>query len=36
MTFEKKVLRVIVPVDLAEGGQYTALVHVYEEDDDLD
>lgn len=36
MKFEKKVLRVIVPLDLAEGAHYTKLVQNYHYDDDLD
>lgn len=36
MIFEKKLLRVIVPLDPAEGYRYTELVHDYESDDDLD
>lgn len=34
--FEKKLLRVIVPLDLAEGSRYTELVCYYESDDDMD
>ena len=36
MTFEKKSLCVIVPLDLVEGLHYTELVRDYESDDDLD
>lgn len=36
MKFEKKVLMVIVPLDLAEGARYTEPVRDYEEGDDLD
>lgn len=36
MTFEKKVLMVIVPLDPSEGVRYTKPVCNYEEDDDLD
>jgi len=36
MIFEKKSLRVIVPLDPAEGSRYTEPVHDYERDDDLD
>ena len=36
MTFEKKALRVIAPLDPAEGACYTEPVHDYVEDDDLD
>ena len=36
MIFEKKSLRVIIPLDLAEGSHYTDPVHDYGSDDDLD
>jgi len=36
MIFEKKSLRVIVPLDLVEGLRYTEPFHDYESDDDLD
>ena len=36
MTFEKKELRVIVPLDLAEGVRYTEPVCNYEEDDEIE
>jgi len=36
MIFEKKLLRVIAPLDLAEGLRYTEPVHDYESDDGLD
>ena len=36
MIFEKKSLRVIVPLDLVEGSWYTEPVRDYESDDDLD
>ena len=36
MIFEKKSLGVILPLDPAEGSQYTELVRDYESDDDLD
>jgi len=37
ISFEKKSLRVIVPLDPMEGARYTELVHDYvESDDDLD
>jgi len=36
MIFEKKALRVVVPLDSAEGSCYTETVHDYESDDDLD
>jgi len=36
MIFEKKLLRVVAPLDLAEGSRYTELVGDYESDDDLD
>lgn len=36
MIFEKKSLRVIIPLDPAEGSRYTELVRDYESDDDLD
>lgn len=36
MTFEKKVIRVIVPLDPIERVRYTEIVHDYVEDDDLD
>jgi len=36
MTFEKKSLHVIIPLDLVEGSRYTELVRDYESDDDLD
>ena len=36
MIFEKKSLRVIVPLDPAEGWHYSKPVHDYESDDDLD
>ena len=36
MIFEKKSLRIIVPMDLAEGSRYTKQVCDYESDDDLD
>ena len=36
MIFEKKSLRVIVPLDPAEGSRYTEPVRDYESDDDLD
>ena len=35
MIFEKKLLCVIVPLDLAEGSHYTDPVCDYESDDDL-
>ena len=36
MTFEKKSLRVIIPLDPVEGSRYSELVHNYESEDDLD
>jgi len=36
MAFEKKLLCVVVPLDLAEGPCYTKLARDYESDDDLD
>lgn len=36
MIFEKKSLRVVVPLDLAEGSCYIELVHDDERDDELD
>ena len=36
MIFEKKSLRVVIPLDPAEGSHYTELVCNYESDDDLD
>lgn len=37
MNFERKVLRVIVPLDLMEGSQYIEPIHDFvEDDDDLD
>ena len=36
MIFEKKSLRIIVPLDLVEGSHYTEIVCDYESDDDLD
>jgi len=36
MTFEKKSLRVIIPLDPSKGSHYTELVRDYESDDDLD
>jgi len=36
MIFEKKSLRIIVPLDLAEGSRYIEPIHDYESDDDLD
>lgn len=36
MIFEKKSLRVILPLDPAEGSRYTESMHNYESDDDLD
>jgi len=36
MIFEKRSLRVIIPLDPIEGSCYTKLVHDYESDDDLD
>lgn len=36
MTFEKKSLRVVVPLDPAEGTRYTKSVHDDNSDDDLD
>jgi len=36
MIFEKKSLRVIVPLDIAKGSCYMEPVHNYESDDDLD
>ena len=36
MGFEKKSLRVVIPLDPAEGSRYTELVHDYDSDDDLD
>ena len=36
MIFERKSLRVIVPLDPAEGLRYTELVCAYESDDELD
>ena len=36
MSFEIKPLRVVVPLDPAEGLRYIELVHDYESDDDLD
>ena len=36
MIFEKKSLRVIIPLDPAEGSLYTKSMRDYEIDDDLD
>lgn len=36
MIFEKKYLRIIVPLDPAKVSPYTELAHDYESDDDLD
>lgn len=36
MTFEKKSLRIVVPLDPAKVSCYTELMHEYESDDDLD
>ena len=36
ITFENKLVRVIVPLDPVEGSCYTEPVHDYESDDDLD
>jgi len=36
MTFEKKYLCIVVPLDLVEGSHYTKPVHDYESGDDLD
>lgn len=36
MTFEKKLLRVVVPLDPTEGPRYTEPVRNFESDDDLD
>lgn len=37
MTFERKALRIVVPLDLAEEAHYTEPVHEFvEDDDDLD
>lgn len=36
MTFERKMLKVIVPLDPTEGAWYTKTIRDYEEDDDLD
>lgn len=36
MAFEKKALRVIMPLDFAEGVRYTEPVCDYVEDDDID
>ena len=36
MIFEKKSLRIIVPLDPAEGSRYTEPVRDYESDDDLE
>jgi len=36
MIFEKKSLRIIIPLDLAEGLRYTEPVCDYESDDELD
>ena len=36
MIFEKKLLRIVVPLDHAEGFLYTGPVRDYESDDDLD
>jgi len=36
MIFEEKSLRVIVPLNPAEGSRYTKPVHNYESDDNLD
>ena len=36
MIFEKKSLRVVIPLDPAEGSRYNEPVHDYESDDDLD
>ena len=36
MSFERKLLCVVVPLDPAEGPHYTELVRDYESDDDLD
>ena len=36
MIFEKKSIRVVVPLDPAEGACYIELVHDDESDDDLD
>lgn len=36
MIFEKKLMRVIIPLDLVEGSRYTEPVRDYESDDNLD
>jgi len=36
MIFEKKSLRIIIPLDPVEGPRYTEPVRDYESDDDLD
>jgi len=36
MIFEKKSLRVVIPLDPPEGPRYTEPMHGYESDDDLD
>lgn len=36
MIFEKKTLRMVIPLDPIEGSHYTELVRDYESDDDLD
>lgn len=36
MKFEKNSLRVVVPLDLAEGARYTKPVHDEESDDEMD
>ena len=36
MIFEKKSLRIVVPLDPAEGSRYTNLVPDYDNDNDLD
>lgn len=36
LIFEKNLLHIVVPLDPAEGSQYTEPVHDYETDDDLD
>jgi len=36
MIFEKRSLRVVVPLDPAEGSRYTKSVHDNDNDDDID
>ena len=36
MIFEKKPLRIVIPLDPVEGSRYIEPVHNYESDDDLD